>query len=88
MEAVIAEHPHVSEVAVFAKTDPVLLELVAAAVVRKQGSKLTASDVENMVTDRLEDHKRLRGGVFFVDKLPKNAMGKVLRRKLQAMFKE
>ena len=37
---------------------------------------------------KVADHKRLRGGVRFVDKVPKSASGKILRRLLKTQAQE
>jgi len=46
-------------------------------------SNLSEDDVKNFVKERLAQYKQLRGGVKFVDELPKNALGKILRRDLR-----
>ena len=33
--------------------------------------------------DKVSPHKRLRGGVYFVDSIPKTATGKIMRRELK-----
>lgn len=57
-------------------------ELVSALVVKKKGSSLNEEDLVAFVSSKVEDYKRLRGGVKFVDKLPRNPQGKILRREL------
>jgi 4-coumarate--CoA ligase len=37
------------------------------------------------VKERVADYKRLRGGVVFVDAIPKNASGKILKKDLRAV---
>ena len=39
-------------------------------------------EITNFVAGQVEDFKRLRGGVIFTDKLPRNKTGKVVRREL------
>jgi acyl-coenzyme A synthetase/AMP-(fatty) acid ligase len=61
-------------------------EVPRAYVVRMAGAagaRLTADHVKQFVRDRLAPYKQLRGGVVFVDELPKNALGKILRRELR-----
>ena len=38
--------------------------------------------ITELVDSEVDDVKKLRGGVIFVDKLPKNAVGKIQRKKL------
>jgi 4-coumarate--CoA ligase len=40
------------------------------------------------VAERLAQYKQLRGGVRFVDELPKSAVGKLLRRELRERAKK
>lgn len=61
-------------------------ELPRAYVVRRPDSTLTTKDVEDYVADKLSDHKKLRGGVEFIEQLPKSAAGKLLRRVLKDQF--
>lgn len=42
-----------------------------------------AKDIVRFVADRLAKHKQITGGVVFVDAIPKNPSGKILRRKLK-----
>ena len=44
---------------------------------------LTVESVQAYVASKLAAHKQLRGGVVFVDEIPKNAIGKFLRRELR-----
>jgi 4-coumarate--CoA ligase len=37
------------------------------------------------VKERVADYKRLRGGVVFLDAIPKNASGKILKKDLRAL---
>ena len=82
IEKIICEHPGVAEAAVFGRPDDLVQELVTAAVVKTTGSSVTAQEIIDHVDQTVDEAKKLRGGVIFVDKLPKNPMGKVQRRKL------
>ncbi|KAJ1330162.1 hypothetical protein BSLG_009692 [Batrachochytrium salamandrivorans] len=54
----------------------------------KPGMTLTEKQVQMYVAERVAPHKQLRGGVVFVDAIPKAASGKILRRVLRVMDKE
>lgn len=54
-----------------------------AYVVPVEGAKLTEDEVKQFVKERLADYKQLRGGVAFIDEIPKSAIGKMLRRELR-----
>jgi acyl-coenzyme A synthetase/AMP-(fatty) acid ligase len=42
-----------------------------------------ALDIKNWLAKRVSKAKRLEGGVHFVDAIPKNPSGKILRRQLR-----
>ena len=88
IENVIQQHPNVIDVGVFGRPDPMVQELVTALVVKKPDSKLTENDIIVTVENALDDAKHLRGGVVFVDRLPKNPVGKMLRRNLIQVYDE
>jgi 4-coumarate--CoA ligase len=44
-------------------------------------------EIKNFVFQRVAQHKRLRGGVYFIDKIPKSPSGKILRRLLRERAK-
>ena len=50
-------------------------------------SRISEEAVKEFVKARLAQYKQLRGGVVFVDELPKNAIGKFLRRDLRERAK-
>jgi len=81
IEAVLHEHPAVQEAAVVGVAHPVLGEDVAAFVVTKPGTTTEAADVQAFCAERLADYKRPRQ-VHFLDELPRNATGKVLKHDL------
>jgi len=58
-------------------------ELPRAYVVRKNRDVMEQSIID-WVAERVAPHKKLGAGVMFVDTLPKNQTGKILRRELKA----
>ncbi|KAI9338067.1 hypothetical protein DFJ73DRAFT_962193 [Zopfochytrium polystomum] len=86
LEAVLLTHPKVADGAVIPRPDHSAGELPRAYVVLKPGAAgagATAAEIEAHVAARVAPHKRLRGGVAFVDEIPKAASGKILRRVLR-----
>jgi acyl-CoA synthetase (AMP-forming)/AMP-acid ligase II len=81
VEAVILEHDAVQEVAVAGVAHKVLGEDVGAWVVVKPGRDLDDAELTAFCEGRLADYKRPRV-VHFVDELPRNATGKVMKHKL------
>jgi malonyl-CoA/methylmalonyl-CoA synthetase len=84
IEVALLEHPAVSEVAVTAGPDEDLGERIIAWVVAQDTS--TTPDPKELidhVAQQLAPHKRPRE-VHFLDELPRNAMGKVVKQRLGA----
>lgn len=50
-------------------------------------SKLAEAEIKAFVKDNLAQHKQLRGGVVYLDAIPKSASGKILRKDLRALAK-
>ena len=67
-------------------------EVPRAYIVRKGGlSAVTPSDAEDIIkwmNAKVANHKKLRGGVKFVDVVPKSVSGKILRRVLKEQAKK
>ncbi len=81
VERVINECPGVRESAVLGIPDPRRGERVVAAVVRADEA-LSERSLRAYLAERLVDYQR-PVGIVFVSDLPRNAMGKVLRRELR-----
>ncbi|XP_038057598.1 4-coumarate--CoA ligase 1-like isoform X2 [Patiria miniata] len=86
LEALLLTHPEVLDAAVIGVPDQAAGELPRAFVVRKSGG-LTTEVVKKYVSDNAAPYKRLRGGVIFLDQIPKSASGKILRRELRKTLK-
>jgi malonyl-CoA/methylmalonyl-CoA synthetase len=82
IENALLEHPAVAEVAVTGEPDEDLGERIVAWIVVRDGRpRPQRSDLQDHVARLLTPHKRPRV-VHFVDALPRNALGKVQKRKL------
>jgi acyl-CoA synthetase (AMP-forming)/AMP-acid ligase II len=82
VEAVLLEQPDVQEAAVVGVPHTVLGEDVGAFVVRRPGTSLDTDTLLAFCAERLADYKRPRV-LHFVDELPRNATGKVMKHKLR-----
>jgi 4-coumarate--CoA ligase len=60
-------------------------ELPRAYVVAVDRARIDEVQVKKWVKERVAEYKQLRGGVVFVDAIPKNASGKILKKDLRAM---
>jgi long-chain acyl-CoA synthetase len=81
VEEVIARYPEVAEAAVIGVPDDERGELIRALVVPREG-RLDVAALERFCGEHLGKHKRPRQ-YEVVTELPKNFLGKVLRRKLR-----
>jgi long-chain acyl-CoA synthetase len=81
VEEVLLRHPAVREVAVIGRTDPEWGEVVVAFVV---GSAVGARELDALCLDQIARFKRPRE-YRFVDALPKNNYGKVLKTELRKL---
>ena len=57
-------------------------EVPRGYVIKIKNSPLNEEGVNAYLSERLSAHKQLRGGVVFVETIPKSASGKLLRRVL------
>jgi malonyl-CoA/methylmalonyl-CoA synthetase len=83
VEAALLEHPAVAEAAVAGLPDDDLGERVAAWVVPRPGMVLHDGELSAHVAALLAPHKRPRE-IRFVERLPRNEMGKVMKKALVA----
>lgn len=84
IEEFLAHQDQVAEVAVIGVSDPTFGEVLQAFVVARPDSDIDADGVKNLIRANLARYKVPRD-VFFLDQLPRNATGKVLKRELRAI---
>ncbi len=87
VEEVIATHPAVMEVAVVGVPDERMQEEIMAVVALKPGMSLTDREIVVLCEKNLARYKKPRY-VEFVESLPKNAGGKILKRELRDRYKD
>jgi len=85
VEEVLYRHAAVAEAAVFGVPDEHWGERVAAAIVTAGGAGVSEADLDAWCREELAGYKRPRLW-FFVDAIPKNVSGKVLKRELRERF--
>ena len=90
LEGILASHELINDVAVIGVRDESQeTEVPLAFVVPKEGverSEKNGRAIVDWLTERVARHKRLRGGVRWIDEVPKSASGKILRRVLKDLL--
>jgi len=81
VENAVCSHPSILEAAAIGVDHPVMGQVVKAVVVAAKGCELTEADVKRHCSERLATFK-VPQQVEFVDQLPRNPSGKVVKRML------
>ena len=92
LEGLLASSPKIADVAVIGVYREDLASEVPMAFVvpspdAKKGPELE-KEIVDWLNQKVAQHKRLRGGVKFVNEIPKSAAGKILRRVLKLQYAE
>ena len=87
VEEALYSHPAVLEVAVIGIPDPYWVEKVHAVVSLKQGTSVTEGELIDFCKENLARYKSPKS-VEFVDSLPKNPSGKILKKELREKYWE
>jgi len=87
IESVLQSHPNIDEVAVFALPSEEWGQIVAAAVATKKGLEVTFDELVEFCKQRLASFKKPEK-IFFLPELPRNPLGKVLKKDLKQRFAE
>jgi acyl-CoA synthetase (AMP-forming)/AMP-acid ligase II len=85
LEAAVVGVPEDASEAAAANGGVASSEVPRAYVVRRPGveEKISADEVRRFIAERLAPYKQIRGGVVFVDELPRGTLGKILRKDLR-----
>lgn len=82
IENILHGHPDIQECAVIMAPDELWGEVVKAIVVKKQGADLTKQEIIAFFQERMGSNKKPKI-VVFVDALPRNAEGNILKKALR-----
>lgn len=86
LEDLIRQLPDVADVGVVGMpVDHASGEAPRAFVVLTPGSRLSLKTIEDFVECKVAPHKKLSGGLEYVEAIPRSPTGKILRRELKAM---
>ncbi|RFU28436.1 hypothetical protein B7463_g7925, partial [Scytalidium lignicola] len=92
LEGILMSHPKVADVAVVGVNDEQLAtEVPRAYIVTVAGverDEITSEEITKWMADKVANHKLLRGGIKYIDAIPKTASGKIVRSLLRAKAKE
>ncbi|KAI4457775.1 long-chain-fatty-acid--coa ligase [Holotrichia oblita] len=88
LEGMLLAHPAIADAAVVGLPDEEAGELPLAFVVKRKGANITAKEIQDFIAGKVSPQKKLRGGVIFIDSIPKNPTGKILRRVLKEKVKK
>ncbi len=82
LERVIKTHPGVAEVAVAGKNDARWGEVPVAFIVKNPNAEIREEEIIKLCKENLASYKCVKE-IRFIDAVPKNALGKVLKRELR-----
>ncbi|GAB1214973.1 hypothetical protein ATERTT37_004155 [Aspergillus terreus] len=89
LEGILLGHPAIADVAVVGiptgKAGSELPRAYVRAKSKELESEQTAQDIQAFLKERVAYYKQLRGGVRFIDAIPRNPSGKILRRELRKL---
>lgn len=86
LEALLCSHPAVADAGVLGLASAVAGEQIPHALVQlREGAEVGGHELTHWVAGQVASYKRL-GGVTFVEKVPRSAAGKILRRELPKLL--
>ncbi len=87
VEDVLYMHPAVSEAAVIGISDPVWVERVHAVVILKKGAASTQDEIITFCKEHMASYKAPKS-VEFLESLPENPQGKILKKDIRLKYRE
>jgi|SRR5271157_1545296 len=85
VEEILYKHPAVFEAAVIGIPDPYWVETVHAVISLKKGPNATAEEIIAFCRKNLAGYKTPKS-IEFMESLPKNALGKILKKELRQRY--
>ncbi|XP_059350203.1 uncharacterized protein LOC130686001 isoform X2 [Daphnia carinata] len=87
IESKIVSHPAVEDAAVVGLPHDEDGERPLAFVVLSAKKEVSADELMAYVNDKVMDEEKLRGGLRFIEKIPRNDLGKIIRPELMKILK-
>lgn len=93
LEGKLLEHPDIADACVVGiwveeqATELPVGFIVVKPSAKAKDNKAIVDGVHNWLNSRVANHKKLRGGLYIVDEIPKSTSGKILRRQLKDSLK-
>lgn len=84
LELALSQHPAIAEAAVVGAPNEQWGEVPRAFIVKNTGAELSEDEVIEFSKEKLASYKAVKE-VTFVDQLPRNAVGKILKQRLKDM---
>lgn len=85
LESYLVKIEGVSDAAVVGVPDELAGEVPRAFIVKTPGSNISEVDIQNIMDSKVSKNKKLAGGVKFVESIPRNVAGKILRNELKSL---
>lgn len=82
LEDILKSHPKIVDAAVVGRPHKVFGELPTGFIVKKPDETITEKEIQEFVADKVAYYKQLEGGIEFLETIPKNKTGGVMRKVL------
>ncbi|KAJ9476224.1 putative Oxalate--CoA ligase (putative) [Pseudozyma hubeiensis] len=93
LEGILISHPKIAAAAVVGRYDkqngtelPCAFVELSVDTQQHLSKQTLAEEIDQFVRSKVSHHKFLRGGIYFVEKVPVGASGKILRKEVRAML--
>lgn len=86
LEEILRSHPDILDAAIVGVKHDKNGEAPRAFVIKQPDSQITESDIKSFVSEKVVEYKQLEGGVQFLETIPKNATGKIMRREIKLKY--
>lgn len=86
LEEILRSHPGVADAAVIGIPHPTSGEVPRAFIVKRPNQEVNEQELQEFVAQKVAVYKKLHGGVQFLDAIPKNNTGKIMRRSIKEKY--